>query len=110
MSPGSHLGCSLPIARRSCSPMPKPVLSAPRMAAGAARLPVSWRRRSTRWWGSAPAPNGSGPASGPVHFLCDLSGYIALRLQRLGLAAVERALHDTAAEEELFFSYRRACL
>jgi polyphenol oxidase len=31
-------------------------------------------------------------------------------LQRLGLAAVERGPHDTAAEEELFFSYRRACL
>jgi len=50
------------------------------------------------------------PASRPGHFLFDLSGYIALRLQRLGLAAVERALHDTAAGEELFFSYRRACL
>ena len=50
------------------------------------------------------------PASRPSHFLFDLPGYIALRLQRLGLAAVERAPHDTAAEEELFFSYRRACL
>jgi polyphenol oxidase len=50
------------------------------------------------------------PASRPGHFLFDLPGYIALRLQRLGLAAVERAPHDTAAEEELFFSYRRACL
>jgi len=44
------------------------------------------------------------------HFLFDLPGYIAHRLSRLGLAAVERAPHDTAAEEELFFSYRRACL
>jgi YfiH family protein len=50
------------------------------------------------------------PASRPGHFLFDLPGYIALRLQRLGLAAVERAPHDTAAEEDLFFSYRRACL
>jgi YfiH family protein len=48
------------------------------------------------------------PRSG--HFLFDLPGYITLRLQRLGLAAVEWASHDTAAEEELFFSYRRACL
>jgi len=48
------------------------------------------------------------PRSG--HFQFDLPGYIALRLQRLGLAAVEWASHDTAAEEELFFSYRRACL
>jgi YfiH family protein len=46
----------------------------------------------------------------PGHFLFDLPGYIALRLERLGLAAVEQAPHDTAAEEDLFFSYRRACL
>ena len=44
------------------------------------------------------------------HFLFDLPGYIADRLARLGLAAIERAPHDTAAEEALFFSYRRACL
>ena len=50
------------------------------------------------------------PGSRPGHFLFDLPGYIALRLERLGLGAVERAPHDTAAEEELFFSYRRACL
>ena len=50
------------------------------------------------------------PASRPGHFLFDLPGYIALRLQRLGLAAIERAPHDTAADEDLFFSYRRACL
>ena len=50
------------------------------------------------------------PAPRAGHFLFDLPGYIALRLQRLGLAAVERAAHDTAAEEDLFFSYRRACL
>jgi polyphenol oxidase len=50
------------------------------------------------------------PASRAGHFLFDLGGYIARRLERLGLAAVERAPHDTAAEEALFFSYRRACL
>jgi YfiH family protein len=50
------------------------------------------------------------PARRPGHFLFDLPGYIAARLGRLGLAAVERSSHDTAAEEELFFSYRRACL
>jgi polyphenol oxidase len=47
------------------------------------------------------------PKSG--HFLFDLPGYIGHRLSRLGLAAVERAPYDTAAEEGLFFSYRRAC-
>ena len=50
------------------------------------------------------------PAPRAGHFLFDLPGYIAHRLARLGLAAVERAPHDTAAEEALFFSYRRACL
>lgn len=49
------------------------------------------------------------PAERPGHFLFDLPGYIACRLRRLGLAAVERAPHDTAMEEALFFSYRRAC-
>jgi polyphenol oxidase len=44
------------------------------------------------------------------HFRFDLPGYIADRLARLGLAAVERAAHDTAVEEDLFFSYRRARL
>jgi polyphenol oxidase len=43
------------------------------------------------------------------HFLFDLPGYIGHRLERLGLAAVEQAPHDTAAEDTLFFSYRRAC-
>lgn len=50
------------------------------------------------------------PAARAGHFLFDLPGYIAHRLSRLGLAAVERTPHDTAAEEDLFFSYRRACL
>jgi len=49
------------------------------------------------------------PAERRDHFLFDLPGYIAHRLARLGLAAVERTAHDTAAEEALFFSYRRAC-
>jgi YfiH family protein len=49
------------------------------------------------------------PAPREGHFLFDLPGYIAHRLSRLGLAEIERAPHDTAAEEALFFSYRRAC-
>jgi polyphenol oxidase len=50
------------------------------------------------------------PAARAGHFLFDLPGYIAQRLERLRLAAIERTPHDTAAEEALFFSYRRACL
>jgi purine-nucleoside/S-methyl-5'-thioadenosine phosphorylase / adenosine deaminase len=50
------------------------------------------------------------PAPREGHLLFDLGGYIANRLGRLGLEAIERAPHDTVAEEALFFSYRRACL
>jgi purine-nucleoside/S-methyl-5'-thioadenosine phosphorylase / adenosine deaminase len=49
-------------------------------------------------------------AERPGRFRFDLPGYIAHRLARLGLAAVQQSGHDTAAEEDLFFSYRRACL
>ena len=49
------------------------------------------------------------PAARAGHFRFDLPAYIARRLERLGLAAVEQSGHDTAAEEDLFFSYRRAC-
>jgi YfiH family protein len=49
-------------------------------------------------------------AARPGHFLFDLGGYTAHRLTQLRLARIERAPHDTAAEEALFFSYRRGCL
>jgi YfiH family protein len=48
------------------------------------------------------------PAPQPGRSLFDLAGYIAHRLRRCGVAAVERAAHDTAAEARDFFSYRRA--
>jgi polyphenol oxidase len=44
------------------------------------------------------------------HFLFDLAGYVARRLEHLGLASVEQSGGDTAAEPARFFSYRRACL
>ena len=44
------------------------------------------------------------------HFMFDLGGYIEHRLARAGVATVERASRDTAAEAEDFFSYRRSCL
>ncbi len=50
------------------------------------------------------------PAPREGHFLFDLAGYVARRLGRAGVGAVERATGDTAADEERFFSYRRACL
>jgi hypothetical protein len=50
------------------------------------------------------------PAARDGHFRFDLPGYIAHRLARLGLGAVECAPHDTVADPERFFSYRRAYL
>ncbi|HYM04577.1 MAG TPA: peptidoglycan editing factor PgeF [Stellaceae bacterium] len=50
------------------------------------------------------------PAARPGHFLFDLAGYAARRLNRLGIDQVDRTGGDTAAEAERFFSYRRACL
>jgi YfiH family protein len=49
-------------------------------------------------------------AERPGHFRFDLPGYIANRLARLGLGAVERADCDTVADPQRFFSYRRACI
>ncbi len=48
------------------------------------------------------------PAQRAGHFMFDLAAYIEHRLHRFGVPSVERAPHDTAAEPELFFSYRRA--
>jgi len=50
------------------------------------------------------------PAVRPGHFRFDLGGYIEHRLNRLRLAAIERAPYDTVADPNRFFSYRRACL
>ena len=40
----------------------------------------------------------------------DLPGYIAHRLEALGLKSVSRLDRDTCAESDRFFSYRRTCL
>jgi YfiH family protein len=50
------------------------------------------------------------PAAREGHFLFDLAGYIGHRLLRAGVGAVHCSQHDTAADEDRFFSYRRACL
>jgi YfiH family protein len=50
------------------------------------------------------------PATRHGHWLFDLAGYIEHRLARAGVAVVQRSPHDTVAEEDRFFSYRRACL
>jgi len=50
------------------------------------------------------------PAPRPGHSLFDLAGYVLRRLQRFGVARVAHTGGDTLAEEDRFFSYRRACL
>jgi purine-nucleoside/S-methyl-5'-thioadenosine phosphorylase / adenosine deaminase len=50
------------------------------------------------------------PARRPQHLLFDLAGYILRRLKRLGVGAADATGGDTAAEDQRFFSYRRACL
>jgi|SRR5271165_368089 len=50
------------------------------------------------------------PAMRTGHFRFDLPGYIERRLGRAGIVTIARAVHDTVAEDQRFFSYRRACL
>ena len=50
------------------------------------------------------------PALRPGYLMFDLPGYIERRLARAGVANIERAARDTAADDTDFFSYRRACL
>jgi YfiH family protein len=49
------------------------------------------------------------PAERPGHFLFDLPGYVAARLERLGIAG-DWLGRDSLAESDRFFSYRRATL
>ncbi len=50
------------------------------------------------------------PGQREGRFQFDLAGYVAKRLNLLGIAAVESANRDTAAEAQSFYSYRRMCL
>ena len=49
------------------------------------------------------------PASRAGYHMFDIAGYVAGHLERLGLGTVETLAFDTYADEERFFSYRRAC-
>jgi YfiH family protein len=44
------------------------------------------------------------------HFMFDLTGFVVQELEALGLGSVVRAGHDTCAEADDFFSYRRTTL
>lgn len=47
-------------------------------------------------------------AGAPGHWQFDLEGYVAMRLERAGIGAVERLDLDTYADEARFYSFRRA--
>ena len=44
------------------------------------------------------------------HFMFDLGGYLKARLEARDLAAVHRVNHDTCANPDQFFSYRRSVI
>jgi YfiH family protein len=49
-------------------------------------------------------------AQKPGHFMFDLPAYTAARLKAAGVAVVHDVRQDTLANEQAYFSYRRACL
>lgn len=50
------------------------------------------------------------PSDRTDHWMFNIGGYVLGRLQAAGLGQVETTGLDTLAREDLFFSYRRACL
>jgi len=50
------------------------------------------------------------PSIRDQRYMFDLAGYVRDQLRALGLASVEATGHDTCAEEEQFFSYRRTTI
>lgn len=50
------------------------------------------------------------PSKRADHFRFDLRGYIAHRLKMAEITSVDVLPHDTCADAEQFFSYRRTCL
>lgn len=48
------------------------------------------------------------PSTREGHHMFDLPGYVEAQLKSLGLSGIDVLPHDTCAEEDLFFSYRRA--
>ena len=50
------------------------------------------------------------PAARAGRFYFDLAGYVAERLRAIGISALDILPHDTCADPEFFFSYRRVTL
>jgi copper oxidase (laccase) domain-containing protein len=49
------------------------------------------------------------PDFDPGKYRFDLRGFVASRLEQVGIADTEALPNDTYEEEEAFFSYRRTC-
>ncbi|MCG8491702.1 MAG: peptidoglycan editing factor PgeF [Sneathiellales bacterium] len=49
------------------------------------------------------------PSDREKHHMFDLTGYVYMQLENLGLARIEKIDRDTCKEEDLFYSYRRMC-
>lgn len=50
------------------------------------------------------------PSSRIDHWMFDIGGFVDSRLRRAGVNQIQTTGLDTLAREDLFFSYRRACL
>ena len=50
------------------------------------------------------------PSPRAGHSLFDIAGYVRSRLTASGVSNIEQLVHDTCAEDDKFFSYRRSCL
>ena len=48
-------------------------------------------------------------AKRPLHYMFDIGGYNQYQISILGLANIDHLKYDTCANEDMFFSYRRAC-
>ena len=50
------------------------------------------------------------PSTKDGHHMFDLAGFVAVRLQQVGIAGIGQTGYDTCQDEHLFYSYRRSVL
>ena len=50
------------------------------------------------------------PSTKDGHHMFDLAGFVAVRLQQVGIAGIDQTGYDTCRDEHLFYSYRRSVL
>ncbi len=98
-------------AQHGSSAAPSPPACAPPSAPASPRPPTKWGRSSrSRSCSRTRERRFFVPSKRAGHFMFDLPGYVVSRLRRLGIAAAEHVAHDTCAEADMFFSYRRTTL